>query len=473
MRGPRSPWSLAARLSVWYALSAFALVLASSAMLYWALTGSLNREDDEFLADKVRVLTKLLRERPRDAPELRWEVEEEWAPRQYAQTFVRILDDRGRTLVSTSGMDRRLPPAAFPAPTPAGAETGAGLDLRAAEGEPFRGMSAEAGAGPNGAARRVVQVAVDNLAEEALLATYRRRVWLVLGVALAACSLTGFEIARRGIRPVREIAAAARRVSTATLHGRVDPARYPAELRSLAQTLNGMLDRLEESFSRLSRFSADIAHELRTPLNILRGEAEVALGQSRSADEYRDVLGSCLEECSHLSRLVESLLFLARAEDPRAQVRAERVDVPAELAKLREFYGAAANEAGVRLALRPGPPLAAEVDRTLFQWAVANLIANALAHTPAGGTVELSADPEDGAFRVEVADTGGGIPPGHLPHVFDRFHRVDDARSKQAGGVGLGLAIVRSIMSLHDGTVHIDSDPARGTRATLRFPARR
>src|SRR5262249_19800144 len=150
------------------------------------------------------------------------------------------------------------------------------------------------------------------------------------------------------------------------------------------------LDRLQESFDRLSRFSADIAHELRTPVNNLRGEAEVALGRPRSVDDYREVLGSCVEECSRLSSLIDNLLFLARAESPQTQIGKERFDVVAELGKVRDFYEAAAAEAGVSLVVRPNERLLVELDRTLFQRAVGNLLANALAHTPAEGTVTLA-----------------------------------------------------------------------------------
>jgi two-component system heavy metal sensor histidine kinase CusS len=316
----------------------------------------------------------------------------------------------------------------------------------------------------------VIQVALDRTREEDLLAGYRRSLWLVLGLALLACALAGYRIARRGLRPVWAIAAAAGRIRPSTLGERIADAGLPAELAALAGTLNGMLERLEESFARLGRFSADIAHELRTPVNNLRGEAEVVLGKPRSPEEYRDALGSCLEECVRLSRLIDRLLFLARAENPRAQVERERVDVGRELTAVRDFYEAAAGEVGVRLAVTAPAGLTAELDRQLLQRAIGNLVENALAHTPPGGTVTLTARRDDGALRVEVADTGCGVPAADLPRLFDRFFRVDRARMSERGGVGLGLPIVKSIAELHGGSVQIASEAGRGTRVTLRFP---
>jgi two-component system heavy metal sensor histidine kinase CusS len=467
------PWSLAARLTAWYAASAFTLVLVSTGLLYWGLVTKMNREDDEELADKVRVLRAVLRDRPDDLTALRQQAEWGWAARQYGQVHVRILDDRGQLLLQTPGMGEELPPEVFPAPFGSQAEPAPrGVDLRSAGGRPFRVLATRADLGVAGRPARVVQVALDRSPEEELLAEYRRGLWLVLGLALVGSTLGGYRIARRGLRPVQEVAAMARRIRPTTLGERLVTAGLPAELLALADTFNDMLDRLEESFGRLAEFSANIAHELRTPVNNLRGEAEVALGKPRSAEEYRDVLGSCLEECARLSRLIDSLLFLARAESPKAQVERERVDLGRELAAVQEFYEPTAAEAGVTLTAAATGEVVADLNRPLLQRAVGNLVANALAHTAPGGTVALTATREDGRVRVEVADDGCGIDATHLPHLFDRFYRVDRARSSASGGVGLGLAIVKCVAELHGGSVALASEVGGGTRVALLLPAR-
>jgi two-component system heavy metal sensor histidine kinase CusS len=316
-----------------------------------------------------------------------------------------------------------------------------------------------------------VQVALDRRQEEDLLAGYRRNLWLVLGGALIACAVGGYRIARRGVRPVEQVTALARRVRPTALGERVATAGLPAELLALAGTFNAMLDRLEESFGRLARFSTDIAHELRTPVNNLRGEVEVALGMARSAEEYWEVLGSCLEECGRLARLIDSLLFLARAENPKTQVPREPVDLGRELEAVREFYEPAAAEAGVSLTVRVAGAASARVDRALLQRAVGNLVENALKHTPRGGAVTLTAGRAEDGVRLEVEDTGCGIAAEHLPHVLDRFYRADRSRSSSAGGVGLGLAIVKGIVELHGGSVSVASEPGCGTCVTLVLPA--
>ena len=159
----------------------------------------------------------------------------------------------------------------------------------------------------------------------------------------------------------------------------------PAELHQFAGAFNQMLDRLEGAFDRLSRFSADIAHELRTPLNNLRGELDVAMEKNRSPAEYAEMIGSSLEECARLGRIIDSLLFLARAEDPQMQIDRETFDVVEEMARVREFFEALAQESGVLIQAGQNGPVSVRLNRPLFQRAIGNLVSNALAHTPAGG----------------------------------------------------------------------------------------
>jgi two-component system heavy metal sensor histidine kinase CusS len=234
-----------------------------------------------------------------------------------------------------------------------------------------------------------------------------------------------------------------------------------------------MLDRLETSFSQLRQFSDDIAHELRTPINSMLVATEVALNKARTIEAYRDVLESNLEDCGRLRRTVESLLFLARAENPKTKIECETGGLQHELSLIHEFYEAAATEADLHFSISCDPNLKASVDRMLLQRAISNLVANAIAHTPCGGTVSVGAR-DDGEFvLIEVSDTGRGIAPEHLPFVFDRLYRVDQTRSTGNAHLGLGLSIVKSVATLHGGTVHIGSMVAEGSRVTLRFPKAR
>ncbi|KZC22773.1 hypothetical protein RHOFW104T7_17795 [Rhodanobacter thiooxydans] len=306
--------------------------------------------------------------------------------------------------------------------------------------------------------------------DQDLLARYRERLGLVLGLSLILCSLAGYVIARFGTRPIHRISRSAEHIRSTTLHERIDTVGLPAELLGMAQTFNSMLDRLQEAFARVSQFSDDVAHELRTPINNLRGEIEVVLSKARSDDEYRETLGSGLEECARISRVIQSLLFLARTENTIEPLPREPVDVGHALHTVQEFYEAAASEAAIALRVDATPDLWAPLNRTLFQQAIGNLVSNAIAHTPRGGSVQMAACMKADQLQVIVADTGGGIASEHLPHVFKRFYRADPARSSAEHRVGLGLAVVKRIVERHNGRIDIESLPARGTQVTVRLP---
>ena len=361
-------------------------------------------------------------------------------------------------------------PASFPAETLTQAGDGVRREVGTASGMLFDTLSARVLTDAGNPDGRVLQVAMDRADEELLLAHYRARLWLVLAAAVVFCSGVGYAIARRGIQPIGRVTATARRVRSSTLHERIDLTDLPTELRALAGTFNEMLDRLEESFAQVSQFSADVAHELRTPVNNMRGEIEVALGRARSVEDYRETLGSALEECLRLSRVIQSLLFLARAETAAGSPHHDRIAVRQEIEAVLDFYEAAAAEAGVELRADDSNGIIACFDRTLFQQAIGNLVANAIAHTPPGGSVTVRSWRTGEVLRVEVADTGRGIADEHLPHVFNRFYRADPARSGASGNVGLGLAMVRSIAVLHGGSVVMESRPGHGTRVILEAP---
>src|SRR5579863_3579946 len=467
---PLSRWlgTLAFRLAAGYALAGLVLVLFATVSLYLVLVSELEKSTDLFLADKVHVLRTMLRERPDDWDALREEVELESAARRYEQFYIRLLNERNTALLMTPGMADQLDLRQLASQTQSRPDRT--IPLRGRDGRAFRVTSVSAPVGSLGTQTDTIEIAIDVSQKEEFLARYRFWFWTILLATFAIFPLVGYQIARRGIRPVEEMATTARHISSTNLQERIRPEGYPFELASLASTFNQMLDGLEESFGRISRFSTDIAHDLRTPVNNIRGEAEVSLARARSAEEYREVIESCLEEAVRLSDLIGDLLFLARAESPLTHLRRERVDVAELLGGVREYYEASAADGGISITTTAVQPVIADLDRTLVQRAVGNLVSNAVAHTPRGGSVVLATNTEVAAVRIEVSDTGIGIPAEALPRVFDRFFRVDSSRSQASGGTGLGLAIVQSIMLLHGGNAEITSHPGQGTRVTLHVP---
>lgn len=461
----RSP-SIALRMTAWYVLSAFALIIIATGSLYWVLVNGMYREDVHDLRDNLENASLLLSASSAQHG-VSFPLETLRARGQRPDIYVRVLDSNGQVLIETPGLSRRLPAPseADLAVIPSGG--GESHQILSRQGEPFLTLIAPiAGSQP-----RFLEVAMDRAHDEFLLARYRERLWLVLGASLVLCAVVGYLIARGGMRPIKGISQTAERIRATTLHERIATDGLPEELRGLAETFNSMLDRLEESFAHISQFSDDVAHELRTPINNLRGEIEVALGKTRSVEEYRDVLGSCFEECTRIARLIRTLLFLARADTAADALQREPIDLGEELAKVVEFYEAAAGERGVALRVVNASGVRAELDRTLFQQAIGNLISNAVAHTPSGGSVELAASLSGHEVQVIVTDTGCGIPPEHLPHVFERFYRIEQSRTGSQQNAGLGLAVVKSIVNRHGGRVEIESRVGEGTRVELIVPS--
>ena len=463
--------TLAFRLTAAYAAAGLGLLFLATASLYVLLVSELNKSTELFLEDKVNVLRTMLRERPNDAEGLQEEVELESAARRYEQFYICLLDPQGKQLLITPGMPNQLDLAELP--NLLRHHGGSAVPVMGKNGKAFRAIAAKANIGDSPDRFVTIQVAVDVSQKEALLRRFRLWFWFTSAGMLVLFPLVGYQIARQGIRPVEEIATTARRITSSHLGERIAAEGYPYELASLALTFNNMLDGLEDSFERISRFSADIAHDLRTPVNNIRGEAEVALARARTIHEYRDALESSLEEAVRLSDLISNLLFLASTESPLTHLRLEPVDVTKLLEGVREYYDASAADAGVSLTTsEAAAPVIVDLDRTLMQRAVGNLVSNAVAHTPEGGTITLKAHCEAASLVIEVTDTGIGVPADALPRVFDRFFRVDPSRSKTSGGTGLGLSIVQGSMQLHRGHVEIASQPGAGTRVTLRMPAR-
>lgn len=330
----------------------------------------------------------------------------------------------------------------------AGERVGAAPSRLALAGGDFRAVGGSA-ATPAGATLRIV-VARDIHHHTAFLAELQRDLRLALVAAAVLTMLVGLLIARHGLRPLREIAQTAGRISAGRLAERIPAAGVPPELAELVERFNAMLDRLEDSFRRLSDFSADLAHELRTPLHTLRMQTEVSLSKQRSANDYRDLLASNLEEYERLSRIIGDMLFLAKADNGLVVPQREAIELRALCERLLDYYGLLAEHAELVLV---GPALSVPGDRLMLERAIGNLLANAIRHAPPGGRIELRLQPGERQATLQVVNSGPEIPPAALERIFDRFVRL----APDGDGNGLGLAISRSAIRAHGGEIAVAS----------------
>lgn len=335
-------------------------------------------------------------------------------------------------------------------------------------GRYFRGYSTQTSAGIADLPPLTVAVALDIGEHAHFMSTFREILWYSAAASILLTGFLGWFVARRGLAPVRAIAGAAKAISAKRLRDRLPLDEVPTELQDLASSFNDMLARLDDSFQRLSEYSADLAHELRTPISSLTTQTQVALTRARTADEYREILYSNLEEYERLARMISDMLFVAKADNRLIALHREQVSLGAEIDDLIDFYHALAEDKGVTIARAGDGRISG--DRLMLRRAISNLLSNAMRHVPDGGRIVISVDPESsGGARIAVENSGQDIPPEHLPRLFDRFYRADSSRLRDSAGAGLGLAIAKSIVDAHGGELAVSS--ANGlTRFAITLP---
>lgn len=293
-------------------------------------------------------------------------------------------------------------------------------------------------------------------------------IWLTMGLSALATALLGAWAARSGLRPLRRMSTVARGIGAQSLDARLPEAQMPPELAELAHSFNAMLARLDDSFQRLSAFSADIAHELRTPLSNLLTHTQVTLTRPRPLEDYREALHSNLEELQWMAQLVNDMLYLAKADHGLLVPKREALELADESDALLEFFAPLAEDARIELSRQGEAQI--DGDRGMLRRALSNLLDNALRFTPTEGYVRLRIVDQPGAVSISVENSGEGISAQLLPRLFDRFYRADPARQEGSSEhAGLGLAITQSIVRAHGGQIHCES-AAGLTRFVIELP---
>ena len=292
---------------------------------------------------------------------------------------------------------------------------------------------------------------------------------LALSLAIALSSVVGARMARRALRPIELMADHARRITAERLHERLPVENPTDELGQLATVFNDTLARLDSSFHQVRRFAADASHELRTPLTALRSVGEVGLAERHDANGYRDIIGSMLEDAERLTRLVESLLTLSRADAGVAALRPERIDLSQLAREVVTDLCVLAEEKQQQIRVEAVNAVFARADRITVTQALVNLLDNAIKYSPNGAVVGVRVS-ADGDAHLDVRDSGPGIPSEHQQRIFDRFYRIDEARARGNGGVGLGLSIAQWAIHANQGRLTLHSTSMSGSTFRITLP---
>ncbi len=462
--------TIGVRLTVWGAAITIAVSLVLCAILYAGMALSLRHEVDGFLQGEVDELTAVLRAHAPDYRASEKRILLELSHRVREDLSFRLLDREGNVLVNSDPPERLktvgVPPDAWTVdPAESVFETvrlpGKPFPVRVCT-RPFQS--------PDG--RTYIAQAgylLDRMSTS--LARFRRICIIALFLVVLLAVIGGRIIANRSLRPIQAMIAKARHITAQKLNERLPSRGTGDELDQLAATLNGMLARIQRHVGRLRQFTADAAHELRSPLAALRGNAEVALSHPRSESELRHVLEDSIDHYDRLTRMTDDLLLLARADAGHDILRREPVRLDRVVHDVVDLYTPLARDRGIEFKSTITNDIRLHGDGARLRQLVGNLVDNAVKYTESPGQVSASASATDGTAHLTIADTGVGIPPDHLPHIFDRFYRIDAARSAEHGhGAGLGLSICRAIAEAHGGRLDLTSTPGTGTVVRLTLP---
>jgi heavy metal sensor kinase len=459
--------SLKFRLIAWYAIlltGCFALVGTAT---YLALQRSLVAALRETQFRRARQIAQLVREEAARPGKMGEQVEVRYAP-SLNDRFVRITQRDGATLyLSSVPKSQSFDPATVPPPVwPELAETSHQISL---VGGRKMLLTAHRLQMPDRSSFLIETGApMDDV--QADLKKWLLFLAIMLPIVLAIALAGGFMLVKRALLPVDWIAASAKRISSQNLSERLPVAQTGDELERLSLALNAMIERLDSAFRYSRRFVADASHELRTPLTVLQGELESLAQQPQLSGELRDRLGSTLEEVSRLAQIVEGLFAISRLDVGEAAAEWLPLDLAQLARSTADQMSLLAEDKEIKVNCQAAPAVWVQGDRARLKQVVVNLLDNAIKYTPQGGAVTLSVAAHDSKAVLEVEDNGVGIPSEALPRVFERFFRVDTARSRDQGGAGLGLAIVKSICTAHHGQVQAASTPGQGSRFSVELP---
>ena len=461
--------SLKFQLIVWYGTLLAACFLLLGAITYFVLQNSLLGALKESQLRRARQIGQLLREDIQQHREIQLsdDIENRYAP-GLNDRFVRVSRRSGEVLyLSPPPKDQSFDPASLP---PAGWP---GRAEGARQAPLLGGRKMLITAHTVQGLDRSAYLIETGAPMDSLQADLRK--WLMFLLALlpvvAVVALGGgFVLIKRALSPVAQIALTAERISSQNLTERLPVAQTGDELERLSVALNHMIERLEQAFQYSRRFVADASHELRTPLTVLRGELESLVQESQSSEEGRERLGSALEEVERLANIVEGLFAISRLDAGEAAAEWVKFDLAQLAASTADQISLLAEDKNIRITCSAPKEVWVEGDRARMKQVVVNLLDNAIKYTPQGGAVALTVSPSDKRAVLEVVDNGIGITAEALPRVFDRFFRVQEARSRDQGGAGLGLSIVKSICAAHRGHVEATSAPGQGSRFRVELP---
>jgi len=457
------------KITLWYVFTFVVTTLIIFSFMYIRLKHHLIKEVDKFLEDESRVFVSEISENRMDINEAMIDYKQDIFARKSYPIHVGVLNAEGQVIVAS----RNFPQFVYPL----GKEK-----LRRIEDDgkyfetvklpgrrtPFRIINYRVSI--NERTDYIVQIGMRIWRMRKTLSNFRHNLLTAIPIILVLGSIGGWFLARRSLSPIAHITETARRITASNLGERLKARGSGDELDHLIATLNEMISRLEDSFKKISQFTADASHELRTPISSMRGEAELLLSKPRAVQEYQGVLASHIEKLDFITRMINDLILLSKFDSNEAGLEMVQMKLNDLLVNLWELFRLLGDQKGVEFSLGDIEEANVLGDRTKLQQLFTNLIDNAIKFTPSGGHLDMSLRKGGRFARVSIRDTGIGIPRKESERIFERFYRVDKSRARESGGTGLGLSICQWITKAHHGKIEVKSELGKGSEFVISLP---
>jgi heavy metal sensor kinase len=455
------------KMTLWYVFTFLISALLICTFLYLRLGHQLLKEIDQFLLDETKEMEKVLSREPKETYFL-VRFEDEVMARKYYPFFFNILDPNGKPLYTSRGFGeiRYEPNDVVVANARNGRETRE--EIHSSRGKiRFRVISTPIYR--DGKLTEIIQLGTHLRFVRKNLIHFRNNILVAIPIILVLGAMGGWVLARRSLSPIGYIASKSRNITSENLSERLQLRGTDDEMDDLIKTINEMIARLESSFKRMAEFTADASHELKTPICAMRGEAEVLLSKERKTEEYQEGLVHFVEEFDHLNQMINNLILLSKFDATQGELKMVPLRLDLLIEDICNLFQVLAEQKKIELSVGQIEEVTIVGDKIRLQQLFTNLIDNAIKYT-LEGSIRVSVEKNKEVVLVKICDTGIGIPKEEQKKIFKRFYRVDKSRSKETGGVGLGLSIAEWIVHAHQGRIEVDSELNKGSTFTVYFP---
>lgn len=457
------------KVTLWYVVTFAVTTMIIFSFMYVRLEHHLIKEIDRLLQDELREFNSEMSENRMNINEAMRNFEEHIVVRETYPIYIRALTGDGRIIAASKNFAGIVYPIDQEALRRIKTDKTYFRSVKVpARRTPFRFLSYRLSVDEK--FEYILQIGTRMKSMRNTLSNFKENLVTVIPIILVLGAIGGWLLARRSLSPIAYITEAARRITATNLGERLQSRRSGDELDHLITTLNEMISRLEDSFKRISQFTADVSHELRTPISAMKGEAELLLSKPRPAKEYRGALATYIEKLDFLTKLINDLILLSKFDSNEAGLKMARIKLNELLFNLWELFSVLAEQKGIVFSL--GKTEQADVlgDQTRLQQLFTNLFDNAIKFTPSGGHIDIALQKDGGFAKVSIKDTGIGIPKEELEHIFERFYQVDKSRTTESEGIGLGLSICQWIVKAHKGNIELESELGKGSIFIVSLP---